>query len=101
MRTIVWCFLTMIGLWTAVAPAQELRGPVRLEAGGKPIDVDVGHAAPYVRDMDRDGKPDLLVGQFGKGKLRVYQNMGTREQPQFEDFTYFQAGGADATIPAG
>ena len=43
--------------------------PVRLEAAGKPIDTDVGHAAPLVVDFDGDGKNDLLVGQFGEGKI--------------------------------
>src|SRR5581483_9577431 len=41
----------------AALPAQspELRPPVRLEAAGKPIDVDVGHAAPFFADLDGDG----------------------------------------------
>jgi hypothetical protein len=29
--------------------------PVRLEAAGKPIDTEVGHAAPLVVDFDGDG----------------------------------------------
>ncbi|MDE0961344.1 MAG: hypothetical protein OSB09_11260, partial [Planctomycetota bacterium] len=28
--------------------------PVRLEANGKPIDVTIGHAAPYIIDFDGD-----------------------------------------------
>jgi hypothetical protein len=31
----------------AGAPGRELAPPVRVEAAGKPIDIDVGHAAPW------------------------------------------------------
>ncbi|HYE98675.1 MAG TPA: hypothetical protein VEJ18_07175, partial [Planctomycetota bacterium] len=59
---------------TAGLRAQDLEAPVRLEAEGGPIDTDVGHAAPYMYDIDRDGVRDLLVGQFGQGRLRIYRN---------------------------
>lgn len=81
--------------------AQDFEKPVRLEAGGKPIDTDIGHAAPYVYDFDRDGKRDLLVGQFGEGKLRIYRNVGTNAAPRFADVEWFRAGGEIATTPAG
>ena len=74
---------------------------VKLEAGGAPIDVEVGHAAPYFVDFDGDGLKDLLVGQFGSGKLRIYKNVGSNNRPKFDKFRFFQAGGADATVPAG
>jgi len=87
----------------AALPAQspELRPPVRLEAAGKPIDVDVGHAAPFFADLDGDGLPDLLVGQFGDGKLRFYKNVGTRAAPRFDKHEYVKAGGKDASVPSG
>lgn len=78
-----------------------LAEPVRLRADGELIDVDVGHAAPFVYDFDDDGKRDLLVGQFGKGRLRIYRNAGTSEEPQFQDFEWFQAGGTTGKVPAG
>ena len=62
--------------------AGELLAPVRLEAAGKPIDTDVGHAAPFVGDFDGDGVHDLLVGQFGDGILWVYRNEGTDAAPE-------------------
>jgi hypothetical protein len=83
------------------AAAGELGAPVRIEAAGQPIDVEVGHAAPFVGDFDGDHADDLLVGQFGGGKLRVYRNVGTNEGPTFDDFSWFQAGGADGTVPSG
>jgi len=90
---------------------------VRLEAGGVPIDVVVGHAAPYVIDFDGDGLRDLLVGEFGsgffaadrlpkgmkpdysEGKLRIYRNVGTTQAPVFKDFEYLRAGKEFASIP--
>ncbi len=38
--------------------------PVRLEANGIPIDVTVGHAAPYIIDFDGDGLDDLVGRAF-------------------------------------
>jgi hypothetical protein len=56
----------------AKALSKELEPPVRLEAGGKVIDTDVGHAAPFVGDFYGRGVNDLLVGQFGDGILWVF-----------------------------
>jgi hypothetical protein len=74
---------------------------VRLEAAGKPIDTEVGHAAPLVADFYGDGKNDLLVGQFGDGLLWVYKNVGTNAQPKYAAGVKFQAGGKDGRVPAG
>ena len=81
--------------------APGLAKGIKLEAAGKPIDVEIGHAAPYFVDFDGDGVKDLLVGQFGSGKLRIYKNVGSNSQPKFDKFTFFQADGADATVPSG
>ena len=79
----------------------ELAPPFLATANGQVIKVDVGHAAPIFVDFDGDNLPDLLVGQFGEGKLRIYKNIGTRTEPQFDKFEYFQAGGKEATVEAG
>ena len=88
---------------TPLARAQTqlpaLAEPVKLMAGGKPIAVNVGHASPFVCDFNQDGKKDLLVGQFGGGRLRVYLNQGTDSEPQFDQFSFLQAEGAEATVP--
>jgi hypothetical protein len=83
------------------AAAQTFEDPIRILADGKPIDTDVGHAAPYVYDFDGDGARDLLVGQFGSGKLRIYRNQGTDKAPVWGQLEWLQAGGQDATVPAG
>lgn len=75
--------------------------PVRLQAAGKPIDTEVGHAAPLVADFSGDGKNDLLVGQFGDGLLWVYKNVGTNARPTYSAGVKFQAGGKDGRVPAG
>ena len=76
--------------------------PFRVSAGEKWITVDVGHAAPLYIDWDGDGRRDLLVGQFGEGKLRIYRNVGTASQPRFdEDFALFQTRKGLGSIPSG
>lgn len=89
----------------ALAQAPTEGGPfesVRLvEAGGQPIDVDLGHAAPRFVDWDGDGLEDLLVGQFGEGRLAIYRNVGHRGEPKFDRPEWFRAGGELGRIPSG
>lgn len=96
------CLLSVAVLGAVAAPgAGDLAEPFRVTAGGQPIDVEVGHAAPLVVDFDGDGVFDLLVGQFGNGQLRIFRNRGNEKAPEFSTFAWFQAGGADARVPAG
>ena len=74
----------------------RLAAPVLLRDGKAPIDVDVGHATPYVVDWDGDGKKDLLVGQFSGGKIRVYRNLGDGKLATGD---WLKADGAVAEIP--
>ena len=95
-----WCILASL-LAVADPMGNDLAPPVQLQAGGRPINVDMGHAAPFVADVKGDGRMVLLVGQFGQGKLRLYPNIGTRREPKFDQFEWFQAGGKVASVPAG
>ncbi|MBI3928407.1 MAG: VCBS repeat-containing protein [Armatimonadetes bacterium] len=79
----------------------SLEEPFLVQAGDRPIQVEIGHAAPLPVDYDGDGRRDLLVGQFGDGKLRIYRNQGSDESPAFGSFEYFRAGAKEATVPFG
>jgi hypothetical protein len=85
----------------APGPAVELAPPVRIEAAGKPIDTDVGHAGPFVGDFDGDGVNDLLVGQFGDGILWIYRNEGTNARPKLAAGAKFKEGREDGRVPTG
>jgi hypothetical protein len=85
----------------AAAEAAEFQPGVKLEADGKPIDVEIGHLVPCVVDWNGDGKKDLIVGQFAGGKIRLYLKQGTDNAPVFKDFSYLQAGGKEISLPAG
>jgi len=94
----------VLAVLTAIAGislSAELAEPVRLEAAGKPIDTEIGHAAPFVCDFDGDGLKDLLVGQFGEGLLRIYRNEGTNSEPKLADGVKFKEGKEDGRVPSG
>lgn len=78
-------------------PASEFEAPVMLKGGDKAVRVESpGYAAPCWADVDRDGKKDLLVGQFKDGKIHVHKNLG---DGKLAEGTWLEAGGAVATIP--
>ncbi len=78
-----------------------LMAPFRVEANGKAIDMDQGNAAPFMVDFDGDGVKDLMVGQRGECKLRIYRNVGSDKVPKFAVSAFFKAGGVDASLPGG
>ncbi len=93
--------LASLAAATSLFAASDLQAPFRVEANGKPIDMDGGFAAPYLADFDGDGISDLLIGQRGECKLRIYKNLGTKAAPKFGPSAFFKAGGVDASLPGG
>ncbi len=100
MRVSLLAWLAVAGSCAALS-AGDLERPVRLKAGDELVDTEVGHAAPYIYDIDGDGKRDLLVGQFGGGKLKIYRNIGSNENPNYEPATFFQTHGEVVSVPTG
>ena len=93
--------LVITFLAAPAAFAQELGKPVRLESDGQPIDTEIGHATPTLYDWDGDGKRDLLVGQFGGGRMKILRNTGTNQAPKFAALDWFAADGKVVTTPTG
>jgi len=101
---IIQGFVMLAGLAVSADPAlhAELAAPIRIEAAGKPIDTgEIGHAAPCVADIDRDGIQDLLVGQFRDGILRIYRNVGTNAEPKLAAGVTFKEDKEDGRVPCG
>lgn len=68
--------------------APRLRSPRLILGETRPVEgLFHGLAAPAVFDWDRDGKKDLLLGEFETGEcyLRVYRNEGSNDAPRFSD----------------
>ena len=97
------CFfaLSFLLLSSGLFGGNGLEQGVRLKAAGELIDTDVGHAAPFLYDLDSDGDRDLLVGQFGDGKLKFYFNTGTDKKPLYGKPEWFKIGKEFGKIPSG
>jgi hypothetical protein len=88
----------------APLPAGRIEGdrlaePVPVEADGRPlVRQGRGYALeyPFVGDLDGDGRPDLLLGDRQRGRLRVYRNVGTAAAPRLAGPTWF-----DEMVPTG
>jgi hypothetical protein len=94
--------LLVVGVPSLFGQSGDLLTPVQIQCGATPLDVQrEGHSAPFVGDFYEDGTLALLVGQYDEGRLRIYRNMGTRTNPKFESFTWFEADGKLARVPEG
>ena len=104
MNKIVWNWvLTVFCLLASglLFGSNELEQGVRLKAAGELIDTEIGHAAPFLYDLDADGDRDLLVGQFGQGKLKFYFNTGTDKKPVYGKPEWCKVGKEFGKIPSG
>jgi hypothetical protein len=89
------CLFVTLGF--VPVPQDEFTAPIRLKAGGEFVRVEApGYAAPCWADVDGDGRKDLVVGQFAKGRLKVYRNLGGDELAEGKWLT---AGGSVAEVP--
>ena len=89
-------FTLMLWLGTVVSAA-EFAPPVQLKAGEQAVRVESpGYAAPCWADIDRDGKKDLLVGQFAGGKIRFYKSLG---EGKLAAPSWLKADGKVAEVP--
>jgi hypothetical protein len=77
-----------------------------VQAGGVDLVVH-GWSVPSLADWNKDGLEDLIVGEGGydfadavtyDAKVRVYLNVGTEVDPQFDAFFYAQSEGQDLTL---
>ncbi|MAG55646.1 MAG: hypothetical protein CMJ83_05075 [Planctomycetes bacterium] len=80
------------------AQPEELGPPVRVKVGGKDLHIKDGHPVPLVVDWDHDGKNDLLLGQFDRGRPRFDRNLGTKQAPRFDAHTYVRGGGRAVSV---
>jgi hypothetical protein len=89
--------ILLVSLLSATPQGPSFEPPVRLRAGDSYVRVEApGFAAPCLHDVDKDGKQDLVVGQFAGGKLHLYKGLGNGK---FAASEWLQADGADAEIP--
>jgi len=96
MRMILVSCVALGAVATAAAGA-EFEKAVRLKGGDEFVRVEgPGWAAPCLADVDRDGKVDLLVGQFNKGKIRLYKGLGDMK---FAKGQWLEAGEKVAEVP--
>jgi len=101
MKVLRFAALSLLFASGSLLASDGLEPGVRLKADGKFIDTEVGHAAPFLFDLDSDGDRDLLVGQFGDGKLKFYFNTGTDKKPAYGKPEWFKIGKEFGKIPSG
>ena len=95
MKSVLVSILAACGV--GVAAGADFHKPVRLKGGGEYVRVESpGWAAPCLADIDRDGKPDLLVGQFNKGKIRFHKGL---KDMKFAAGDWLEAEGNVAEVP--
>ncbi|MBL8891480.1 MAG: hypothetical protein JNL67_15985 [Planctomycetaceae bacterium] len=79
----------------------EFDKPVLVMAGGEPVSVESpGYACPTIVDLDKDGRLDLVVGQFNQGAMQFFKNTAEPGQtPTFEKGEWLMSEGSRATVP--
>lgn len=89
-------YLVLVLLALALLPCSVLAFDPGTKIRDGFFDIDVLYqAVPFVVDHNCDGKKDLLVGEHipaatDYGKVRVYLNRATDENPLFSGYSYAQ-----------
>jgi hypothetical protein len=97
MKLLTLSFAVAVPFFAMTARAVEFANPVRMQSEGHPVRVESpGYACPCWADIDRDGKKDLLVGQFSGGKIRVFKNRG---DAKLDPGDWLKADGKVAEVP--
>lgn len=74
--------------------------PMLAQADGEALVVPWLRSSPDVRDLDGDGKKDLLTGNTA-GELLFYSNTATDEEPAFSEPAYVESDGVPIDLPDG
>ena len=98
-KTFVLVAVVLLAL-PALGVTPRFAGPEMIEDNGTPIDVGY-YGAPTVYDWNHDGAKDLILGQYDYGKIRLYLNIGPDTAPDFNGYTFFEAGDSEITLPYG
>lgn len=80
--------------FTEIKGTGQFSNPILLYGDkGNPISVyKYGYSAPALYDWDKDGKLDLLVGEFGskeESNVAVFLNIGTKNEPIFNSESFY------------
>lgn len=74
-----------------------IRVAYAVDNGGDLV-VPSGRSSPHVRDLDGDGKKDVLAGNT-EGELLLYRNTGTDAAPSFSGWVRVEADGVAINFP--
>ncbi len=81
--------------------AQFFHTPYRLQTDAGFGEVSAGYACPTLYDINRDGAPDLVAGEFDRGQVRVFLNLNQPGEAVFASHEYLMIGRDRFTVPMG
>jgi hypothetical protein len=77
----------------------DFRTVLFAQENGADLVVPTGRSSPCLRDLDGDGKKDLLAGNT-EGQLLFYHNVGTDLAPAFSGYVLVQSAGVPIDLPS-